>query len=171
MKNHLIFISFNSRRFAINNEKKYYWYGLNGNVCRTMLFSWNFHESVSEPIRVIPNKSEASFKPYQSEPHLKSIRTLNPNESDESKSVQTFNPNESEIDRIHSDWNFGFIRIVFELALSWFGLKICCGLIRNNSFSSESDSGMARNSADWFGMNLNPELSPGWTYMMFKIFF
>ena len=46
-------------------------------------------KSVSEPIRVIPNKSKARFDPYQSEAHLKSIRTLN--------------PNESEIDRIHSD--------------------------------------------------------------------
>ena len=75
-------------------------------------------KSVSEPIRVIPNKSEASFNPYQSEAHLKSIQTLNPCESDQCESVQTFNPNESEIDRIHSDLNFGFIRIVFELAAS-----------------------------------------------------
>ena len=60
-------------------------------------------ESVSKPIRVIPNKSEASFNPYQSEAHLKSIRTLIPNESSQSESVQTFNPNESEIDRIHRD--------------------------------------------------------------------
>ena len=60
-------------------------------------------KSVSEPIQVIPNKSEASFNPYQSEAHLKSIRSLNPNESDQSELIQTFNPNESEIDRIHSD--------------------------------------------------------------------
>ena len=60
-------------------------------------------KSVSEPIQVIPNKSEACFNPYQSKAHLKSIRTLNPNESDQSESVQTFNPNESEIYRIHSD--------------------------------------------------------------------
>ena len=52
-------------------------------------------KSVSEPIRVIPNKSEASFNPYQSEAHSKSTRTLNPNESDQSESVQTINPNES----------------------------------------------------------------------------
>ena len=32
-------------------------------------------KSVSEPIRVIPNKSEASFNPHQSEAHLKSIFT------------------------------------------------------------------------------------------------
>ena len=36
---------------------------------------------ISEPIRVIPNKLEASFNPYQSEAHLKSIRTLNLNQS------------------------------------------------------------------------------------------
>ena len=65
-----------------------------------------FQKSVSEPIRVSPNKSEASFNPYQSEADLKSIQTLNPNESDQSESVQTFNPmspNESQIDRIRSD--------------------------------------------------------------------
>ena len=60
-------------------------------------------KSVSEPIRVIPNKSEASFNPYLPKADLKSIRTLNPNEYDQSKSVQTFNPNESEIYRMHSD--------------------------------------------------------------------
>ena len=37
-----IFISFNSGRFAIDNEKQYYWYGLHGYVCRTLLFWWNF---------------------------------------------------------------------------------------------------------------------------------
>ena len=71
-------------------------------------------KSVSEPILVFPNKYKASFNPYQSEVHLKSIQTLNPNESDQSESIQTFNPNESEIDRIHSDWfwiSFKLIRI------------------------------------------------------------
>ena len=53
-------------------------------------------KSVSEPIQVIPDKPEASFNPHESEAHLKSILTLNPNASDQSESVQTFNPNESE---------------------------------------------------------------------------
>ena len=42
VENHLIFISFNSGRFAINNKKQYHLYGLHGYVCGTMLFSWNF---------------------------------------------------------------------------------------------------------------------------------
>ena len=55
--------------------------------------------------------------------------------------------------RVDSEWKF---------SLESFGIT---------RFSSESDSGMARNSADWFGINFNPELSLGWTYMMFKNFF
>ena len=69
-------------------------------------------KSVFESIRVIPNKSKASFNLYQSEIHFKSIRTLNPNEFDESELVQTFNPKLT-----------GFIRIeisdLFGLILNW----------------------------------------------------
>ena len=73
----------------------------------------------------------------------------------------------------------GFIRIVisdlFGLFLNWLRVdpdwKFALDSFGITRFSSESDAEMARNSADWFGVNFNSELSPGWTYMMFKIFF
>ena len=72
-------------------------------------------KSVSEPIRVIPNKSEASFNPYQSEGDLISMRTLNP--------MNPTNPNLSKLSiRMNPKWT-GFIRIdisdLFELILNW----------------------------------------------------
>ena len=63
-----------------------------------------------------------------------SIR-MNPNESVQSEIIRTNNPNESgqsewfrEIP-FQSDW-FGFIRIDFEWASNWFGLKNFVGLVR-----------------------------------------
>ena len=87
-------------------------------------------KSVTQPIRIIPNKSEASFNPYQSEAHLKSMRTLNPNESDQSESVHSFNTNESEIDQI----NFGFeFRIYSDYFLIGFKLIRIENLLQSHS--------------------------------------
>ena len=69
----------------------------------------SIQKSVSEPIRVIPNNSEASFNPYQSEADWKSIR------------MNTTNPNKSKLSiRINSKLT-GFIRIEIS---DLFGLKI-----------------------------------------------
>ena len=125
---------------------------------------------VSESFRnLYPNKKvsfrsnpEKFFNPNQSEAHLKSIRTCNPNESGQSELIRInpnlqsesirLNPNISEsfgfipIDQIHSDWpdSFGlqvrinsdlngFNWIDFECSSHWFGLKNFFGLDRNET--------------------------------------
>ena len=124
-------------------------------------------KSVSEPIRVIPNKSETSFNLYQSEAHLKSIR-MNPANPNQFKLSIRINPKLTGFIRIEISDLFGLFLNFLRVDSDWKFALESFGIAR---FSSESDSGMNRNSADWLGMNFNPELSPGWNYMMFKFFF
>ena len=89
------------------------------------------------------------------------------------------NPNQSKLSIRMNPKLTGFIRIeisdLFGLFLNWLRVysdgKFALESFGITRFSSESDSRMAWNSADWFGMNFNPELLPGWTYMTLKILF
>ena len=85
VKNHLIFISFNSGRFAISNEKQYHSYGLHDYVCRTMLFSWNFRTFGAwpwRPIVIAVLRNHSAWKPL-----IHSFKSISSNSGHKNSSI------------------------------------------------------------------------------------
>ena len=117
--------------------------------------SFRTNPKISESFRNLYSHQTVSFRsnpklvfnPNQSEAHSKSIRTCTPDEFDWIRSIR-INPyfwiRILNGPRIDSNWR---------LTSDWIGMKL---------FSADTNSGMIRKVSDWFGMNFNPKLSPGY---------
>ena len=138
--------------------------------------------SVSEAMRIIPNQSEKRFvsrlmkngqKPIWLNPiNSETLIRMNPNQS--KPSFHGRHHSDLRFIRIDSDWKlgFGFIWIDVSELIGLSRIGFCpffikrdtkrfsnwCGMIR---IGSDTDIGMNRNNSDWFGMNFNVILSPG----------